>query len=143
MWRQLATRRAALAGGIPRGPAEDAGSPRVPGVNALEGFCPRGDGAGANPAAVVANVQSGVSQKDDGDRITRSDGADEQLALGLEGPGEAVFLACVGRVPIAANAAMWERRAVARERLPEVQPGRCCDLRALFAGPASRSPGDT
>ena len=53
----------------------------------------------------------------------------EELTLELEGPGEAVLLACYGEVPLQAAAATWEQRAVLADSLPEVQDGRCTDLR--------------
>ena len=65
-------------------------------------------------------------------RCRSSGGAGDELSLALEGPGEAVLLACIGGVPLEATADTWARRAVLPERLPEVQPGRCRDLRAVF-----------
>lgn len=62
-----------------------------------------------------------------------SDERGGKLSLALEGPGEAVLLACVGGVPLEATAEMWERRAVSTDRLPEAQPGSCRDLRPVFA----------
>jgi len=55
-----------------------------------------------------------------------------ELSLALEGPGEAVLLACAGGLPLEATADTWEQRSVPCDRLPEVQPGRCRDLRTVF-----------
>ena len=52
------------------------------------------------------------------DTVLRCEGsAGDELTLELEGPGEAVLLACVGSVPLEAAAAAWEQRAVTTERV--------------------------
>ena len=57
----------------------------------------------------------------------------DELALELEGPGEAVLLACWGNVPLEAAGATWESRACDMDRLPECLEGSDCDLRAALS----------
>lgn len=65
--------------------------------------------------------------------VLRCEGAaGAELVLELEGPGEAVLFALEARVPLLVAAETWGRRAVRAERLPEVVPGRCTDLREVL-----------
>ena len=85
---------------------------------------------GANTPAAPSSVR--VGELLTALRCTRI-GGDEQLALELEGPGEAVLLARVGGVPLEATAATWEKRAQSADRLPELRPESRRDLSGLFA----------
>ena len=50
-------------------------------------------------------------------------GGEEELLLELEGPGEAVLLACYGGPQLEAAASEWERRATTEAKLPELVAG--------------------
>lgn len=65
----------------------------------------------------------------------RREGEDDgdELALELEGAGEAVLLACWGAVPLECAAATWEARACAADKLPACDEARACDLRAALS----------
>lgn len=80
----------------------------------------------------IGEVRTTLQCVDDGGR---------SLSLELEGPGEAVLLACWGGVALEASHAIWEARAVTRDRLPEVQMGRCRTLVNALGLAAARRAG--
>jgi hypothetical protein len=121
---------------------------------AQNGWKPRSVGLGAVTGSGFARYrEAAVSQREMGmfteaapasvrvgelDTVLRCsrEGASDELILALDGPGEAVLLAAAfgggEGLPFETTETTWERRAVAVERLPELQTGRCTELNAVF-----------